>query len=339
MNTSAPRRDFLFDNYKAILIILVIIGHFTDLNYENNLFLYQLKWLISSFHMPAFIYISGYFSKRQHSLAELVQKLLIPYIVYECIYYLLYTFILHRPTGLYLLYPKFSLWYILALFVWRLITPYFKKLPGHMIIAVAAGLLIGLSGMKDNFLSIPRILVFYPYFLAGYHMNREFFTKMRSRKIRTLSAVFLLLCSVALVMNPIHKMYDPKICYGRYNYHYLGQTPLEGILIRLICYGVGFTLTFLIAFVITEKSTFFSFLGSRTMPIYIFHGLIYSCFKYGSHILQNVNTVPETLLLLCFCISLAFIGSCDILVKITNYIASLPPHFNGRISSGKAFHA
>lgn len=337
MNTSTSRRDFLFDNYKAILIILVIIGHFTDLNYENNLFLYHMKWLISCFHMPAFIYISGYFSKRQHSLAELVQKLLIPYIVYECIYYLLYTFILHRPTGLYLLYPKFSLWYILALFVWRLITPYFKKLPGHMIIAVAAGLLIGLSGMKDNFLSLPRILVFYPYFLAGYHMNRDFFTKMRCCQIRALSTVFLFLFAIVLILDPLHKNYDPKICYGRYNYHYLGQTPLEGILVRLICYGVGFSLTFLIAFVITEKSTFFSYLGSRTMPIYIFHGLVYSCFKYGSHILQNVNTMSETLLLLCFCIGLAFIGSSDILVKITNQIANLPPYISGKSSSGKAF--
>lgn len=339
MNTTAARRDFLFDNYKAMLIILVIIGHFTDLNYENNLILYHLKWLISAFHMPAFIYISGYFSKRQHSLTELVQKLLIPYLVYECIYYLLYTFILHKPTGLYLLYPKFSLWYILALFVWRFITPYFKKLPGHMIIAIAAGLLIGLSGMKDNFLSIPRILVFYPYFLAGYHMNRDFFTKMRSHQIRALSAGFLFLFAVVLIADPLHKNYDPKICYGRYNYHYLGQTPLEGILVRLICYGVGFTLTFLIAFVITEKSTFFSFLGSRTMPIYIFHGLVYSCFKYGSHILQNVNTVPETLFLLCFCIGLAFMGSSDILVRITDLIANLPPYFKDRpASSEKAIY-
>lgn len=337
MDTTTAKRDFLFDNYKAILIVLVIMGHFTDLNYGNNAFLYNLKWLISSFHMPAFIYISGYFSKRQHSLTELIQKLLIPYLVYECVYYALYTFILHRPTGLYLLYPKFSLWYILALFAWRLATPYFKKLPGHMILAVAAGLLIGLSGMKDNFLSIPRILVFYPYFLAGYHMNREFFTRMRTRRIRILSAAGLIFATVFLVADPIHKGYDPKICYGRYNYHYLGQAPLEGMLVRLICYGAGFALTFLIAFIITEKRTFFSYLGSRTMPIYIFHGLVYSCFKYGSHILQNINTIPETILLLAFCTSLAFIGSSDILVRITDRISHLIPPSGNRPSFGKSY--
>ena len=206
-----------------------------------------------------------------------------------------------------------------------------------MILAVAAGLLIGLSGMKDNFLSIPRILVFYPYFLAGYHMNREFFTKMRTGRIRILSVIGLIFTAVFLVIDPIHKGYDPKICYGRYNYHYLGQTPLEGILVRLICYGAGFALTFLIAFIITEKRTFFSYLGGRTMPIYIFHGLVYSCFKYGSHILQNVNTIPETILLLGFCISLAFIGSSDPLVRITDRIAHLFPPFGNRPSVRKTY--
>ena len=52
MDTTTAKRDFLFDNYKAVLIVLVIMGHFTDLNYGNNAFLYNLKWLISSFHMP-----------------------------------------------------------------------------------------------------------------------------------------------------------------------------------------------------------------------------------------------------------------------------------------------
>lgn len=331
MNASSAKRDFLFDNYKALLIVLVIIGHFTDLNYGNNALLYNLKWLISSFHMPAFIFISGYFSKRQHSLLQLVQKLLIPYLVYECVYYLLYTFILHKPTGLYLLYPKFSLWYILALFAWRLATPYFRKIPGHMVIAVAAGLLIGLSGMKDNFLSIPRILVFYPYFLAGYHMERDFFTRMRTRKVRLLSGAGLLTGALFLVFDSLHKTYDPKICYGRYNYDYLGQAPLEGMLVRLICYGAGFALTFLVAFVMTERDAFFSILGRRTMPIYIFHGLVYSCFKYGTHILTDVDTIGESVVLLGFCVLLAFIGSSDILTAITDRVSSLLPLSGGRM--------
>lgn len=84
---SVKPRDYLFDNYKALLITLVIIGHFIEPCYQNNDFLYTLKWLIVSFHMPAFIFISGYFSKRELPLSIIIRKLLIPYIVYEFVYY------------------------------------------------------------------------------------------------------------------------------------------------------------------------------------------------------------------------------------------------------------
>lgn len=324
MKTQVKKRDYLFDNYKAFLIILVIISHFTDMNYANNSLLYTLKWLIVSFHMPAFIYISGYFSKREHSILTLMQKLLIPYFVYECVYYALYTFILHKETGFYFLYPKFSLWYLLALFVWRAATPYIKKVPGHMLLAVGAGLLIGLSDMKSNFLSIPRILVYYPFFLAGFHMDRHFFDRFRTKSIRILSACGIAVFILFLILDPVHKDYDPKIFYGRYNYAYLDQSAPEGILVRLICYGIGFAMTFMTAFIMTEKQTALSYLGSRTMPIYILHGLVLSCFKFGTDLLEEIHTIPQSLLLIAFCIALAFIGAAPVFVRITDTVSGFP---------------
>ena len=91
--TTKPR-DYLFDNCKAFLILMVVLGHFTEGSYQHTDFLYTLKWLIVSFHMPAFIFISGYFSKRELSLSALIWKLGVPYLVYEVVYYLLYT---HQP--------------------------------------------------------------------------------------------------------------------------------------------------------------------------------------------------------------------------------------------------
>lgn len=83
MSNQTKQRDYLFDNYKALLIILVVIGHFIEPAYKNNTLLYTLKWLIFSFHMPAFIFISGYFSKRELSFGTLVRKLAVPYVIYE----------------------------------------------------------------------------------------------------------------------------------------------------------------------------------------------------------------------------------------------------------------
>ena len=127
---STKSRNYFLDNYKALLILLVVIGHFIEPCYTNNVFLTILKWVIFSFHMPAFIFISGYFSKKDMGLEKLIQKLVIPYFVFELLYYFLYVLVIHKETGLYFNRPKFSLWYLMSLFFWRIITPYFRKIPG-----------------------------------------------------------------------------------------------------------------------------------------------------------------------------------------------------------------
>ena len=167
---STKSRNYFLDNYKALLILLVVIGHFIEPCYTNNLFLTILKWVIFSFHMPAFIFISGYFSKKDMRLEKLIQKLVIPYFVFELLYYFLYVFVIHKDTGLYFNRPKFSLWYLMSLFFWRIITPYFKKIPGNLAIAILLGLLVGFTQL-GNFFSIPRTLFFYPFFLAGYFFS------------------------------------------------------------------------------------------------------------------------------------------------------------------------
>lgn len=76
---NTKKRDYLFDNYKALLIALVVIGHFIELSYKDNEFLYALKWLVVSFHMPAFIFISGYFQNGRFRLASCSRSL--PYLI------------------------------------------------------------------------------------------------------------------------------------------------------------------------------------------------------------------------------------------------------------------
>ena len=43
MSTRQKQRDYLFDNYKVLLIVLVVISHFIEPSYNQNAFLYELK--------------------------------------------------------------------------------------------------------------------------------------------------------------------------------------------------------------------------------------------------------------------------------------------------------
>lgn len=52
-------RIFTLDNAKALLIFLVVFGHFCGLYVESKIFDYFYLF-IYAFHMPAFLFISGY---------------------------------------------------------------------------------------------------------------------------------------------------------------------------------------------------------------------------------------------------------------------------------------
>ena len=56
-------RDYFFDNLKAVLIFLVVLGHFLLPIHGRN-YLVVVKRLIYVFHMPLFVFVSGYFAKR-----------------------------------------------------------------------------------------------------------------------------------------------------------------------------------------------------------------------------------------------------------------------------------
>lgn len=316
------KREYLFDNYKALLILLVVVSHFIEPNYKNNPILYGIKWFIVSFHMPAFIFVSGYFSKKPFSLKKVVRSLVIPYFVYEVIYFLLYTFVLHKETKLYLTRPKFSLWYLMGLFAWKLMACFVKKIPGHFWLSIIAGLLIGLCGL-GNFLSIPRILFFFPFFLAGMHFEREQMERFRTRNGR-IGAILLilgvytfLLLAAAFFNVPIY------IFYGRYSYHGMQMENMSGMLVRAVCYLLAFLLLYAIMILIPDTKKRYSYIGQRTMPVYIFHGLIYSCFHIGTEILETVHTNMQCFVLIMSCVLLVWLLALKPFVKITDKISHL----------------
>ena len=318
---STKSRNYFLDNYKALLILLVVTGHFIEPCHTNNAFLEALKWIIFSFHMPAFIFISGFFSKKDMSFEKLIQKLVIPYFVYEFLYYFLYVFIIHKETGLYLNRPKFSLWYLMALFFWRVLTPYVRKIPGNMFIAFTAGLLVGFTEL-GNFFSIPRTLVFYPFFLAGYYFQESWFEALRRHwKALTfgLSAFVALFLGLTALSGTELTTF---IFYGRYSYQDMNMPGIEGLLVRAGCYAISFLALFALCAFIPRKQHFFSVLGVRTMPIYLFHGMIYSALK-ETPLLKSINTPGETALLLVSCVALTFLLAGNLPTRFVNAVSSV----------------
>ena len=65
------KRSFLWDNAKGLLIFLVVFGHFLSGNTNHSGALLVLT-VIYSFHMPAFAFISGFFTREKYDFRNIL---------------------------------------------------------------------------------------------------------------------------------------------------------------------------------------------------------------------------------------------------------------------------
>lgn len=73
-------RIYKFDNLKAVLIFLVVFGHFLELVEGHEL----LYLVIYSFHMPLFMFLSGYFARFDKK--KILEQLIYPYVMFQILY-------------------------------------------------------------------------------------------------------------------------------------------------------------------------------------------------------------------------------------------------------------
>ena len=121
--------SYLVDNIKILLIFLVVFNHIIAFQLVKADQTVRFIWYgITIFHMPAFIFVSGYLSKKPQDVLKNVKNLLIPYILGYTLTWASQIWLgnhmdyeLLRPSGT-------VMWYVLALFVYRLTIEAFGKI-------------------------------------------------------------------------------------------------------------------------------------------------------------------------------------------------------------------
>ena len=272
--------------------------------------------------MPAFIFISGYFSKRIPSLKK--NALWTGHSLF-CIRDSLLSFI-HLYTGQRdrLLFYKAEIFPLVSdgTVRWRLLSPLIEKIPGAWFF----------QSLPDFLLDSLILEIFFPFrvfcfssrsFLPGKKFDSSSLARFRNRKGYLCALTILGSFAVFLFTDKYHHRLDQKIFYGRYSYADMDMSSVEGVLVRIGCYLISFLLIYLFMLVLPTEKKSYSYLGERTMAIYIFHGFVYSCLKYGSSILTSVESNLECLYLLTFCFFLVWFLSRKPFVLFTNKIAHL----------------
>lgn len=169
-------RSAYWDNIKGFLILLVVFAHVIGQVQHADESIETVIKCIYLFHMPAFVFVSGYFGKSERTWSfQSIFKLIFLYFIFNSIT----VFVEGFPS---LVEPIFSYWYLIALIVWRLTAHRIAKFRMTTVILFAAALLIGFLPSIDNHFAISRIIGFFPFYMLGYQLSEKKSSTLVSRK-------------------------------------------------------------------------------------------------------------------------------------------------------------
>lgn len=189
---SVKQRDPYWDTLKGLLIILVVLGH-TGTALGDN-------WLsvIYSFHMPLFVFVSGYFSKRTSIKHIGGQRLLLIFLLFHLAYIFLDVVSGVDVTIQRIICPSFALWYILSLLCWRLLIQILPQilLDKKYLVLVLAFMISILSGFVpiNEELSFQRTCSFLPFFMLGFYARQQgWVLKLRRKNVFPFVLIFIVI--------------------------------------------------------------------------------------------------------------------------------------------------
>lgn len=314
-------REDYFDNLKLLLITLVVIGHIIEPLIDSHLNIKSLYIFIYSFHMPLFVFISGYFSKNitnQEKFFSKINNILIPYVIFQFLYCLFNVYVLKTENStITLVYPYWITWYLLSLFIWNLILPYFCKIKHSIIISIIISILCGYDMNVGYYLSLSRTITFFPYFLMGYFTQRDHINILKQYIVKKYA--LLILPGIFLLIYFMNDKIDYKWLYGSFSYSQLSSSIYPHCIIRTSIYILSIITSICILILIPDKKFFFTHLGSRSMSVYIFHGFIIKLlFKYK--FFDYIKTFKTEIFIIILSFFIVAILSSKYINKIANVI-------------------
>lgn len=268
-------RNYLFDNIKFVLILLVVLGHVlihsTDgAMRDGNIFFYLSK-IIYSFHMPLFIFISGYFFRKKElqAFGKDILKLFKIYVIFELLQLAWgFLFMGYSLRLSLLLVPRFALWYILSLISWKVI---FQFVPDKVVLSkfsVAASVVLSICVYmihSSGGLAWQRTIGFMPFFLLGYYA-KMFNVKLKGRKL--LPMILLLLVGLTLAI--VNKHFWASCTIGNY----------MDVIRRLSNVLAAIALCFSLVSLSSGEKNCISEYGKDTLFFYLYHPFPLFVFQY-----------------------------------------------------------
>jgi fucose 4-O-acetylase-like acetyltransferase len=292
-----PARDPFFDNAKFFAILLVVAGHAIE-GLRDVRFAHAAYLFVYAFHMPVFIVITGYFSRRFTFAGGKARKLLtnlaVPYVVFETAYSTYHWAVGHSKFEISLLDPYYLTWFLLALFAWRLSTPVWQQIRFPIAVAVVISLLSGMDQLPST-LEMNRVFGLVPFYVLGLFLKPEHFELVKKRTAAVLGALTLSVGFAFTYLIAVRHMATEWV-FWRSGNPTLHVNNLVGTGMRLGLLITGGVLVAAFLSLVPRREHWFTRLGSATLYAYLLHGFAIKLADYlGWFDYAALHTVPGVL--------------------------------------------
>ncbi|MCX3061192.1 acyltransferase family protein [Streptomyces beihaiensis] len=278
-------RESYFDNVKFLTIVLVACGHaWEPLTYGSRA-VTAVYLTVYAFHMPAFALVSGYFSRSfdmaPRRLKRLVTGVAVPYVVFEMAYTLFYRWWQDDPGyPISLTDPWFLMWFLMALFIWRLSTPLWLRLRHPVALSLLVAALASTSPGTGDDLSLQRVLQFLPFFVLGLVLRPEHFSRLRTWRVRTAAVPVAVAALVTAYWAA--PWFEAGWFYHRGSVAGRGVPAWWGLFTTPALFVLSLLLTACFLAWVPGRRMWFTVLGAGTVYGYLLHGFVIKASRFGN---------------------------------------------------------
>ncbi len=340
-----------WDTAKFILIILVVFGHllvpFSDMSTGYQ----SLFFIIYTFHMPAFMFVSGLFSKKTVDAEVFQWRKLIPFLLlcFFCNFIRYFTFVIFDPEEKFSIFKVSNVsWYLFVLFAVYVISYLVRRVrPAYvMIISLIIACLFGLDPSLKYF-SLYRITTLFPFFYLGYCLNIKRLEAFLNRKmVRFAAALILAAFVISCFVFPQVLQWRTMIT-GANSYQTVAKAldftlhPLIYPLLKLGYFALsGIVVISFFAVVPNFRIPVVTRFGSRTLAVYVLHFLILEPLIQipALKTLAGTNAVLTAVLLFLLAIAIVMILSLRVFTIPFEWLMKVPLKPGSDNGGGKPRH-
>ncbi|PZE28900.1 MULTISPECIES: acyltransferase family protein [unclassified Curtobacterium] len=307
----------LWDTARFLAVTLVVIGHAIQRQTTASDHAMALYTFIYAFHIPAFGVISGYFSSSATPTAvrmrRTIAEIVVPYIVMQTIWTVVESIVEGRkqfnPTQ-----PTWTLWFLLALGIFRLVLPYLAQLRWPLLWTVAASIGVGYLDNVDSTLSLSRAIGLMPFFVLGWQLKgwgvmdrwagapRRVVVWVRSAAVVVLAAWG---SACVVFVRPFRSFELHHWFFYDDSYSGLGQDAWWAGFLRLGLMVLASALTASFLLLVPRRRVWLSAFGQATMYVYLLHTFVLYPIRESGVLSGPHSAWPYLLLMVALAITVA----------------------------------